>query len=443
MTIPRIKLLAVAIGAATCSPFVHAADQDTVVVTATGFEQKIQNAPASISVISKQQIEDKAYRDVTDALRDVPGVVVTGGGSSSDISIRGMASQYTLFLVNGKRVSTRSTRPNSDNSGIEQGWLPPLESIERIEVIRGPMSSLYGSDAMGGVINVITKKVSNTKAWTGSLHGDATFQENNDSGDIFQTNAYASGPLIDGLLGAKVTGLLSRRAEDKIVNGYNEQKMRNGGITLNFTPDEKNDFDLDFARELQDRNSTPGMSKAAETCRGTTCTPNTKSDSRYEHTTYSLTHSGYYDDFNTTSYIQQEETNNPGRKMRSYNTTFNNQNQIFLGDHTLTLGGQYRYEKLRDKGNQLEAADGLNKLTRWSWALFAEDEWAMTESFTLTGGLRMDKDQNYGTNWTPRGYGVWHLADQWTLKGGFGWLSCAGSASVVCQLGPGNGWRPS
>lgn len=94
--------------------------------------------------------------------------------------------------------------------------------------------------------------------------------------------------------------------------------------------------------------------------------------------------------------------------MRSYNTTFNNQNQIFLGDHTLTLGGQYRYEKLRDKGNQLEAADGLNKLTRWSWALFAEDEWAMTESFTLTGGLRMDKDQNYGTNWTPRGYGVWH-----------------------------------
>ncbi|MDO2311353.1 TonB-dependent receptor, partial [Escherichia coli] len=88
-----------------------------------------------------------------------------------------------------------------------------------------------------------------------------------------------------------------------------------------------------------------------------------------------------------------------------YNTTFNNQNQIFLGDHTLTLGGQYRYEKLRDKGNQLEAADGLNKLTRWSWALFAEDEWAMTESFTLTGGLRMDKDQNYGTNWTPRGYG--------------------------------------
>ncbi|MBS6738338.1 MAG: ligand-gated channel protein [Enterobacteriaceae bacterium] len=418
MTLPRAKLLAVAVCAATFPPALLAAGEDTVVVSATGFEQKTQNAPASISVISKQQLEDKAYRDVTDALKDVPGVVVTGGGSSSDISIRGMASQYTLFLVDGKRISTRGTRPNSDNAGIEQGWLPPLESIERIEVIRGPMSSLYGSDAMGGVINVITKKVSNTKGWTGSVHGDATFQEDSDSGDLFQTNASASGPLIDGLLGAKVSGLLSRRAEDKILNGYNEQRLRNGGVTFNFTPDDKNDFDLDIARELQDRNSTPGMSSAAETCRGNVCTPNSKSDSRYEHTTYSLTHSGYYSDFNTSSYIQQEETNNPGRQMKSYNTIVNNQNQIFLGSHTMTVGGQYRYEKLRDNGNQLEAADGLNKLTRWSWALFAEDEWAVLDSVTLTGGLRMDKDENYGTNWTPRGYGVWHLTDQWTIKGG-------------------------
>ncbi|WP_435945646.1 ligand-gated channel protein [Dryocola sp. BD586] len=417
MPMPRIKLIAAVICAASAPSLAQAETQDTLVVTATGFEQKIQNAPASISVISKEQIEDKAYRDITDALKDVPGVVVTGGGSSSDISIRGMSSQYTLFLIDGKRISTRGTRPNSDNAGIEQGWMPPLESIERIEVIRGPMSSLYGSDAMGGVINVITKKTSNTRGWAGSLHGDATFQENHDSGDIFQTDFYASGPLIDGLLGAKVTGLLSRRAEDKIVNGYNEQKMRNGSVAFNLTPDDKNDFDLELSRELQDRNSTPGESMAAEKC-GKTCTPNTKSESRYEHTTYALTHHGYYDDINTTTYVQQEKSNNPGRDMASYNTILNNQNQLFLGDHTLTLGGQYRYEKLRDDGNQLEAAQGLNKLTRWSWALFSEDEWAMTDSFTLTGGLRMDKDENYGTHWTPRGYGVWHLAEQWTLKGG-------------------------
>lgn len=130
------------------------------VVTASGFSQQLKDAPASITVISQEQLANKSYRDVTDALRDVPGVEVTGGGSTSDIRIRGMSSQYTLILVDGKRQDSRATRPNSDNSGIEQGWLPPLAAIERIEVVRGPMSSLYGSDAMGGVINVITRKVS-------------------------------------------------------------------------------------------------------------------------------------------------------------------------------------------------------------------------------------------------------------------------------------------
>ncbi|MDR7342649.1 outer membrane receptor for ferrienterochelin and colicins [Pantoea alhagi] len=414
---PRIKIVT-ALLAAVVTPSLYAAGQGEMVVTATGFEQKIQDAPASISVITKKQLEDKAYRDVTDALKDVPGVVVTGGASSSDISIRGMSSKYTLFLVDGKRISTRDTRPNSDNAGIEQGWLPPLESIERIEVIRGPMSSLYGSDAMGGVINVITKKIATQQAWRGAIHGDATLQENRDSGDLFQTNAYASGPLIDGLLGMKVTGLLSRRAEDKILNGYSEQKMRNGAVTFNLTPNDDNNIDIDIARELQDRNSTPGKTDALESCRNKICKPNTRSDSRYTHTTYGITHSGYYDAFNTTSYVQHEESRNPGRKMAFNNTILNNLNQLFLGDHTLSLGGEYRYEKLRDSGNQLEAAAGLEKLTRWSWALFAEDEWLMADNFTLTGGVRMNEDENYGTNWTPRGYGVWHISEQWILKGG-------------------------
>lgn len=140
---------------------------DNVVVTASGFSQQIKDAPASISVITREQIENKSYRDVTDALKDVPGVVVTGGASSSDISIRGMASKYTLMLVDGKRQDSRATRPNSDGAGIEQGWMPPLEAIERIEVVRGPMSSLYGSDAMGGVINIITRKV--TPNWYGGV----------------------------------------------------------------------------------------------------------------------------------------------------------------------------------------------------------------------------------------------------------------------------------
>ena len=421
METPRYSKLAamvIALLSATAALAAPQTDaQDTMVVTASGFQQKIQDSAASISVIPRQQIEDKAYRDVTDALKDVPGVVVTGGASSSDISIRGMSSKYTLILVDGKRVDTRGTRPNSDNAGIEQGWLPPMEAIERIEVVRGPMSSLYGSDAMGGVINVITRKTSRTE-WKGSLHGDATLQENRDSGDLFQTNAYASGPLIEGLLGVRVNGLLSRRAEDKIANGYNEQRMRSGTAVFTLTPDEKNEFDFEIGRSLQDRNSTPGKSVAAERCSRGKCKPSSRSEDLYTRTNYSLTHNGYYDFGNSTSYVQREETNNPGRNMKMYNTIFNTQNQFELGAHLLNLGGQYRYEKLGDNGNQLEAAQGLSQLTRWSWALFAEDEWALTNDFSLTSGIRMDRDQNFGSHWSPRMYGVWHLTEQWTVKGG-------------------------
>ncbi|ARZ00474.1 outer membrane receptor [Yersinia ruckeri] len=380
---------------------------DTMVVTATGFQQRIQDSAASISVVTRQQIENKAYRDVTDALKDVPGVVVTGGGSKSDISIRGMAAKYTLILVNGKRVDTRSTRPNSDGSGIEQGWLPPLAAIERIEVVRGPMSSLYGSDAMGGVINIITRKVG--KAWAGSLRADTTLQEDSKSGDMLQTNAYASGPLIDGLLGLKVSGLLSHRSEDKIVNGYNEQRMRNGAATLTLTPDDNNEFDFELGHYVQDRNATPGYS-IKETDKN--------SDVQYDRNNYSITHNGYYDFGNSTSYVQRDETRNPSRKMKSVDNVFNTQTSFLLDSHTLILGGQYRFEELYDDNNQLSSAKDLNKLTRWNWALFAEDEWQMTNDFALTGGIRMDQDQNYGTHWTPRLYGVWHLAEEWTLKGG-------------------------
>src|SRR5690606_35749727 len=192
-----------------------------IVVSASGFEQAVEDAPASITVIPREELAKRSYPDVTEALKDVPGVVVTGGGSSSDISIRGMAAGYTMLLVDGVRQNSRETRPNSDGAGIEQGWPPPLEAIERIEVIRGPMSSLYGSDAMGGVINIITRKVA--KEWGGSIRTEGTLQEDSRSGNIYGGNFYLSGPIVDNLLGLQIYGNHSRRSEDEIIDGFNMQ----------------------------------------------------------------------------------------------------------------------------------------------------------------------------------------------------------------------------
>ncbi|WP_180343430.1 ligand-gated channel protein [Aeromonas veronii] len=385
-----------------------ASEQEVMVVTASGFQQKIEDSAASISVITREQLEKRAYRDVTDALKDVPGVVVTGGGSSSDISIRGMGSKYTLMLVDGKKVDSRGTRPNSDGPGIEQGWLPPLQAIERIEVVRGPMSSRYGSDAMGGVINVITRKTTGL-AWQGSVHADSTFQENKDAGNSFQTDAYTAGSLIDGVLGLRFNGQLAHRGEDKFTQGFAEQETRSGTAVLSFKPDEHNRFDLEASRSLQDRDRTAGNSLDAKA-----------KDSlyRYERTNYALTHDGQYDFGSSSSYLQQETNSNPARKMELTNTIADTHTQFILGAHYLSVGGQYRYEDLHDQGNTLKVANPAEQLTRWSWAMFVEDEWSLTDSFALTGGARMDRDQNYGSHWSPRLYGVWHLDDSWTLKGG-------------------------
>ncbi len=102
------------------------------------------------------------------------------------------------------------------------------------------------------------------------------------------------------------------------------------------------------------------------------------------------------------------------------------------------MGGQYRYEDLQDQGNQLNVANRANQLTRWSWAMFVEDEWSLTDTFALTGGVRMDQDQNYGTHWSPRLYGVWHLADSWTLKG----VSPPAIVHRICACRPPTGARP-
>ena len=279
---------------------------ETIVVTASGFEQDVKKAAASISVLSQEQINKKAYRDVTDALKDIPGVVVTGGGSSSDISIRGMSSAYTVIMIDGKKVNTRVVRPNSDNSGIEQGWLPGIESIERIEVIRGPMSGLYGSDAMGGVINIITKKTGSS--WTGSVKLDTTLQENQDSGNLYQANAYVSGPLINNLLGFKANGLFSQRDEDDIIGGYKKQKMRAGGATFSLTPTDQHTIDLEYQRSIQNRDGTVGKSIA------TTGRNPQNSYTDYYRTEYSLTHRGEIGAVETHSYIQREENDNPSRQ---------------------------------------------------------------------------------------------------------------------------------
>jgi len=390
---------------------------DTVVVTASGYEQQIQDAPASISVITREDLDKKFYRDINDALVDVPGVIVTGGGDRQDISLRGMGPKYTLILIDGKRQNSRETRTNSDSTGVEGGWTPPLSAIERIEVVRGPMSSLYGSDAMGGVINIITRKV--PSEWGGEIRLDTTIQESNKSGDIYQGNFYLSGPIKTDLLGLQIYGQATQRDEDDIVDGFRKRNSESVTAKLALTPNRDHDIVLEATTMRQKLHETLGKTveplPLGQACGRNGCPAS--SDTDYRSNKWALSHTGRWGWGVSDSYVQQEEFDNRSRQMKIKNLDIQTSWTLPLGSHMLTLGGSYLSQRLNDQtGNQL--ANGPSKVDRYQWALFAEDEWRLTETFAVTTGLRMDEDENFGTHFSPRLYGVWHMADRWTLKGG-------------------------
>ncbi|UXI03054.1 ligand-gated channel protein [Photobacterium sp. TY1-4] len=385
---------------------------ETMVVTAAGYEQLQADAPASISVISRSDLEKRYYRDVTDALRDVSGVVITGGGDTTDISLRGMGSKYTLILVDGKRQSSRETRPNSDGPGIEQGWLPPLQAIERIEVIRGPMSTLYGSDAIGGVINVITRKVS--QEWAGNVQIDTVIQEDSHSGDQRSANFFLNGPLVNDKLGLQLYGQTTQRDEDNIAQGFEDKSLNSVTGRLNYQVNESNLIQFEAGVSEQDRRGNVGLSVPTTGCRGE-CED---SLNEYRRTHYALTHQGNWDALSTDAYVQHEISTNKSRQMEIANTTAKASMFMPLGSHLLTLGAEVSHASLDDESSNKAKNSSRTHISNTQMAAFIEDEWGLTETFSLTLGGRLDHDENYGDHISPRVYGVWHFAEDWTLKGG-------------------------
>lgn len=389
----------------------EAANTETMVITASGFEQVTAKAPASISVISRDQLEGRYYRDVTDALKRVPGVVVTGGGDTTDISIRGMASKYTLILVDGRRTSSRETRPNSDGPGIEQGWLPPLQAIERIEVIRGPMSTLYGSDAIGGVINIITRR--GEQDWHGNVQLSTVMQENRASGDEQSANFYLSGMLSDKV-GLKLTGQNTQRQEDDIQYGYEDKSLRSLSTTLTYDHNDLHRWELDLGVNAQDRRGHVGRSVPSDDslCRGS-CE---NSNNEYRRQSIAVSHKGNWDWGWSDSHLQYEQSRNKSREMTIENTEFKTSLVRDFEAHTLTVGGSVVYAKLEDfTSNQASTKTSIDNTQS---AIFVEDEWRVLEPFSVTLGLRVDHDENYDYHASPRLYGVYQVTDNWIVKGG-------------------------
>lgn len=153
-----------------------------VVVTATKTEKSIEGVAATVVVIDEEDIRQMGAATLRDVFEKTPELTLQFGRfphpsakSKSSVSIRGMGSNGTLMLVDGKRLAGETERP------YEMDRIPAA-MIERIEIVKGAMSTLYGSDALGGVINIITKKPQEGFNATADIRGGLNAYGDRESG---------------------------------------------------------------------------------------------------------------------------------------------------------------------------------------------------------------------------------------------------------------------
>lgn len=386
------------------TPLTQLAQINVTSASASGVEKDLASAPASISVVGKEELEGKAYRDITDALQSVPGVYVDEGaatrGGNQEISIRGWDPKYTKILVDGMPQSSSQGYYNGNGSGSEYGWVPPVAAIERIEIVRGPMSSLYGTDAMGGVINIITKTVPDK--WGGSVSLDNVTQDNDEFGDSNNAQYYLSGPLLSDKVSLTVYGGRYHRDEDEIDASYQEYTRINNTVQLGWAPNEANKLELEVGYATQDS-------------KGTDVGTGDAFDLERVRQNQSVSHNfDWGGGMRTRSFVQHAFMDNRSQNATYERYTAETSTVVPMGSQVVTVGAQYRTQETENPDRAL----GAPNLQRWDAALFAEHEWYITDPFALTTGLRYVNDENYGSEFVPRVYGVYALTRQFTLKGG-------------------------
>lgn len=431
----RVSMLALVAGLSPWSAMAQAPEEaedqsNAIVVTAAGYAQDIVEAPASITVLGREELQEKRFGSLGEALQDVQGVDVGGEAGKTgglNISIRGMPSDYTLILIDGRRQNAPGGVTPNGFGETSTSFLPPFSAIEQIEVVRGPMSTLYGSDAMGGVVNIITRKVGDR--WVGTATAESTIQGDDRFGNIQSINGFAQGPVIDNLVGLTLRGSVFHRegsdipipGDPALTLGRNPVRsdIYTYGGRLTFTPHADHDLWIEYDRNEQSYDNSEGRL-------GTLGSGGYAPEQQFNRSNYVLAHSWRmgFGQLDTTLTRNDTETigrlipnGTPGatpgsaRTLEARNDIIDSRFAGKVGALAFTVGGQYW------KARMVEGV-APEPFTFTQWAGFAEATWTIVDGFNLTGGARYDDHSTFGSKWSPRAYAVWNINDNVTLKGG-------------------------
>lgn len=385
-----------------------------VVVTATRTEADVKMVPNTVEVITADDIEKLGATDVYSALRLADNVQImnTSTGFGHRISMRGMSSDSTLILINGQRTAIEDTETTQNLLALDR---INVHNIERIEIIRGAASAQYGSDALAGVINIITKKSTGKPSVTVGATTGTTNMSNyyhidlgrqgkfsstfdmNFSKDRQWTEHEVSGLPVKNLQGPKQSYNFSgtyELGENKNLNldlGYYKDKLSG-----DWSHKEYSLGALGGIVRLQDAKLETERRDASLSLTG-----KTKKDDYMVRTFYSK-----LDKFRFLPYTALAKEYGETNKYSIWGIEAKNSHKV-NGDHTLTYGTEYdRY----DVDGVNFGKDGDNGKNLNTYAAYIQDEWLLGDKWEIIPAVRYDHHSEFGSKTTPH-IGVTYLAN--------------------------------
>lgn len=369
---------------------------DVVVVTANRTETKELDTNADVSVVTAKDIEQHHYKDVSEAIKNVPGVTMVNQGANGQTYFSNMVyingSKNVVLLVDGIRQNISGL---SVGSHAQVGNYTSMDSIDRIEVLKGSASTLYGSDAQGGVINIITKKPEDGTMKTkmgasfGSYNGENYnfTNEGAQNGFFWQigANKQLQGDFKDGW-GRKVINHLNAK-------GYDVKLGKNLGndSDLTFTYQK---YKTDYIIPKTDKNGNFG-SFITEPAQGNKNVENlalqykSKVNDRL--------------DTKVSAYRNQLELNDFSNgifEFKTQTTGISNQWTYALSNQTIVGGIDYYKDEVKHylgNGND----PGAEGKSISNTAFYLQDIWNLTNEWSITPGIRVDHNSKFGNHISP------------------------------------------
>lgn len=369
---------------------------EKIIVTATKTEAYQGRIGSSNTVITNEEIEQTGKTTVFEVLKDVPGIAVSQSGSFgglTNIYLRGAKPGHTLVMIDGIEMNDPMAADRSFNFAHLT-----TDNIERIEVVRGPQSTLYGSDAMGGVINIITKKGKGKPKWEISSEGGShnTFRENSNVSGGTKTVNYSisasrldSGGISKAIDGSEKDGYKNTAISSKI--GYKILDNSELSLVTRFT-DTKTSLD-DGAYE-DDPNYTAWWRNFA-----TKFSFNQAINSRWDHNLSFSYNDVRKKDRDEKDSIDTTEDNQSWFKGNNKKIEWQHNFYPFKGD-TITCGFEYEKESGSSYNRSGPTITKFDRKTVNNKGYYFQNQLKLWQNFFITPGLRIDDHELFGVETT-------------------------------------------